>query len=255
MFISLGIIAMLSVVAAVGYYAMFSVTLNVNSAITTDGDLEQALGEVYSGEVVRGSEIEISNQAPSSRVITLSDDSDEDVSVVYKGILNLAQKNVDFNADVWTLVEGGETAIVEYSLNGDKFTAEVVEGAKEGYVLVYYKDNSDRFNSPAKAIGVSGVSGNLPYEDDANVENDYCASGEYSTCAGAKIWYISETAVDSEGNIDWTQASSFLFETELIQYNTESEFTIYAESSLDVTPVYTVSDYAEGEYTVTTTVA
>ena len=144
--------------------------------------------------------------------------------------------------------------MVEYTLVGDELSVEVEE--IEGYVLVYYKDNSDRFDSPAQAILIDDVEGNLPYEDDTNIgEYDYCATGEYLTCHGAKIWYVPEEAVDGEGNINWGLASDFYFETELIQYNAEGQIIVYPDSSIAITPQYTPSDYADGEYEITTTVA
>jgi len=241
----------LSLVAAISYYALFSASFTVLPAIVIGGETEQALGEVYGGETIIGEEITITNEAPSERTIILNDDSDSDVEVSYISNLGLSQKIVDFESEVWELT--GDTANVKYTVVGNEFTAEVTDGIKEGYSLVYYKDNSDRFNSPATAIGIDSIVGNLAYEDDANNdENDYCATGEYLTCHGAKLWYVPNTAIDSEGNVDWSQASSFLFETELIQYNAEGQLVIYPGQTLTVTPMYEIDNHATGEYTITT---
>jgi len=256
MFGVLGLFAF-AMISAIAYYTLFSVTFNVTPAISIEGDTTYNLeGEYFAGEDIVGTTIEISNDAPSERLITITDDSTEDILVRYVSELTLAQKVVDFNLDKWELLSEGNTAVVEYTLVGDEFSAEVTSGELTDYVLVYYKDNSDRFNSPATAIGVNEVSGNLPYEDDANAdEYDYCSTEEYVTCHGAKIWYVPETAIDGSGNVNWGMANNFLFETELIQFNSDGEIVVYPSQTLTITPIYTPSDYASGEYTIETTIA
>lgn len=251
-FLMIGLFSILglAMVSAIAYYAIFSTTFTVLPAVTLDGDLEQELGNVFGGEEIVGSQIDITNNAPSSRVVTIQDDSDESVDVSYVSELTLSQKVVVFGETNWVLT--GDTAKVRYTVVGDSFTAEVIEGSKDGYVLAYYKDNSDRFNSPAKTILIEDVAGNLPYEDDNNNEEDYCLSDGYTTCNGAKIWYVPETAIDAQGNIDWSRASEFLFETNLVEYNAEGSITIFPESTLSITPVYNVDSHAEGEKTITT---
>ena len=248
-------ILLVGLVAAITFYAMFSVSFNVTPAITVDGDLVQTLDSVFSGETIRGTAITITNDAPSERVIILSDDSNEEIVVSYVSELTLAQKVVDFELDKWDPLSGGKTAVVEYTVIDDQFTAKVTSGDLTDYVLVYYKDNSDRFSSPATAIGTTEVTGNLPYEDDANAdEYDYCETEEYVTCHGSKIWYVPSIAIDG-GNINWGMASEFLFETELIQFNSDSELVMYPNQNLVLTPVYHISDHASGDYTITTQVA
>ncbi len=243
----------ISLVAAIGYYAFFSTTFTVLPAIVI-GECDDTLSDVYNGERYEGKDCTITNDAPTERTITISEDSGTGIDVSYISHLTLSQKVVDFgNEEPWNLT--GDTATVEYVVVGDEFSAEIITGEKTGYVLVYYKDNSDRFNSPASAIGIDSIVGNLSYEDDANNdEYDYCETGEYVTCHGAKLWYVPETAV-TLGIVDWSQASSFLFETELIQYNSEGELVIYPGQVLTIKPVYEIGDYVTGEYTITTTVA
>lgn len=244
----------LAVVSAVAYYTLFSTTINVTPAISVTGDLSYDL-EAFSGDTVGGSELLITNIADSERTITLSDDSPEDIEVSYLMNLPLTQKIVDFELDVWEVLPEGDTAVVKFVAVGDEFTAEVVEGSMGGYSLIYYKDNSDRFESPALAISIGDVEGNLPYENDKNAdEYDYCETGEYSTCHGAKIWYVPTDAI-TEGELDWSRASEFLFETNLVQYNMEGELVVYADSSITIFPEYTVGDYTNGTYTITTEVA
>lgn len=243
----------IGLVSAIGYYALFSATFTVLPAITMD-DCSDELSSVYAGEIIEGTDCSITNNAPSERLIKITEDSDEDIEVSYSSELILSQKQVDFGNEPWNLT--GDTAVVKYTVVGDEFSAEITSGAKDGYVLVYYKDNSDRFNSPAYAIGIDSIVGNLAYENDKNNdEYDYCTTGEYVTCHGAKIWYIPSNSVDGEGNVDWNQASNFLFETELIQYNSDGEIVIYPNQTLVLTPIYNIGNYAEGEYTITTTVA
>lgn len=134
------------------------------------------------------------------------------------GALNLAKKTVDFNKDVWDVLN--DQVVMQYSKIGDKFTAEVTTPI-EGYVLIYYADAEDRFDNPEEAILVKDVEGNLPYENDANAEGgmyNYCTTNEYSTCHGAKIWYVPSDAINSDGSLVWSKASEFYFETDLISY-------------------------------------
>ena len=144
--------------------------------------------------------------------------------------------------------------VVNYTVVGDTFSAEIVGEAKPDYVLVYYKDNEDRFTNPATAISVDNITGDLPNVGDANIVTDY--SNEYPTTPhGAKIWYIPSDAI-LEGNVvDWDQANSFYFESKLIQYNANGDLILYGNSSLVITPVYTIGTYANGPYTITTTIA
>ncbi len=238
---SLVAISMVALVSAIAYYEVFSIDLNVNQPVVVEGNLEQVI-DCDAGESCPGELITVSNTAESLREIILSDNSEE-VEVSYVSELQLSQKVVDFNLDVWELNTEGNTAVVEYTLVGDSFTAEVIDGVMEGYTLVYYKDNSDRFLNPAEPIYIGDVEGNLPYENDGNAdEYNYCETGEYDTCNGGKLWYVPTSAI-TEAGIDWAQASSFLFETSLIQFNIEGNVIVYPGSSVSFTPIFSVSTY------------
>lgn len=178
------------------------------------------------------------------------------ITTAYVGGLELTEKNVDFGNEPWTVPSDADTVTVEYTIVGDEFNAEVVEGADDDYVLVYYKDNPDRFDDPGTAIPVDDVSGALPYEDDANRnENNYCETGEYETCHGAKLWYVPEDALD-DGNLDWSMVNQFYFETELIQYNGEGKVAIWPGQELPMSACNTFDTGIEaGTYTITTEVA
>ena len=239
----------ISLVAAIGYYAFFSTTFTVLPSIVI-GECDDTLGDVYDGETYEGEDCTITNNAPSERTITISEDSDEDVVVSYVGTLELTKKTVDFASDNWAILSG--KVQVEYTIIGDEFSAEVVGGYEEGYALVYYADEDDRFANPGETVLIENVVGNLPSSLDANADlNDY--SNEYpKTPHGAKIWYVPLASV---GVVDWSDASNFYFETALIQFNAEGNLVIYPGQTLTIKPVYEIGDYVTGEYTITTTVA
>ena len=238
-----------------GYFAVFSTTFNVVSSIEIGGDIAQDLEGVYDGGIIIVDEISLTNNAPSLMNVIISDDAPVGIETTYKSTLTLAQKNVDFSLDIWTLLTDGQTSEVEYVLVGDEFTAEVVEGVKDGYVLIYYADNEDRFANPEVAILVEDVLYNLPDVNDENADlNDY--SLEYPTTPhGAKLWYVPSTAILTDNKLDWSRAGEFLFETELIQYNANGEIIIYPGQTLTIIPEYTIAPGTSGDYTITTTVA
>jgi hypothetical protein len=250
MLVSVFAIALVS--AGLAYYGVFSQTMNVESSIVVSGALVQELGNVYDLETYRGEVVNVTNRAPSERQVIISDDSGVDVEVVYTSTLELSQKNVVFGESPWSLLENGREATVEYTVVGDEFTAEVVNGEIKGYALYYYADNDNRFANPNTAVPISEVSGNLPIVGDENAAlNDY--SEEYPTTPhGAKIWYMPTDAVSETGEVTWSRADEFLFETALIQYNANGELTVYPGQTLELTPSYTPSQYVEGPVTVTT---
>ena len=245
----LGILA-IAVVSAVSYYALFSTSFNVVSAITTSNCDDVLEGEYFDDDIVSGSACTITNNAPTERTISISNDAGDDIEVSYWSNLELTTKEVNFSADIWNVSE--DKVDVNYVVVGDEFTA-TVEKPIDDYVLVYYKDNDERFDNPANVIGIESISDNLPYEDDENKIIDY--SAEYSTTPhGAKIWYVPSDAV--EGNVvDWNRADEFYFESKLIQYNSGGNLILYGDSSLVITPIYTIGKYANGTYEITTTIA
>ncbi len=239
----LGLFA-ISIISAIAYYSFFTANFNVMSAIDVEGVGEfEVPGETIGGETISGSEIIVTNVAPSERIISITDDSEEDVSVSYVGTLELTKKTVDFTEDVWDVLS--DKVQIEYNVVGDEFSAEVTTGAIIDYVLIYYADNDDRFTNPGEAVLVEDVSGNLPGVDDENADlNDY--SVEYSTTPfGAKIWYVPSDAIPG-GVINWARADEFYFESSLIQYNAEGQITVYPGEALDFTPEYTPSNYLSG---------
>ena len=240
--------------AILEYYGQVTTNIEVKQTVEVSGDTDYPV-DGYSGETIFGEEISAVNVAPFDVNVRITNDAPEGITVTYLSELQLSQKVVEFGSEPWVLLEEGDTALVEYVVSGDEFSAEVIDGAKEGYTLIYYKDNSDRFNSPAKAILLSSVIGDLPYEDDKNAdEYDYCLTGEYLTCNGAKLWYVPEDAVLSENELDWSRAEEFLFETELIEYSSDGKATIYKDNTISFKPQFDLEYNFAGNVTVATNV-
>ena len=243
-----GLFALSFVVAGIiQYYGSVEQDISIESPITVTGETVE-IANGYSCGNYSGELITIDNAAPFEVEVEITNNAPDGITIDYIGTLELSKKNVVFGAEPWDLET--EKVQVEYTVIGNEFNAEVTSPI-DGYELVYYKDNSDRFNDPANAIAIADVSGNLPYESDGNAdEYDMCEIEEYTTCHGAKIWYVLSDAV-TDGVIDWSQASDFYFETNLIQYG--NGLTIY--DSLEVTPVYNIGCEYVGEDTITTTIA
>lgn len=250
------LLLMIGLVAAVSYYALFSVTINVTQPISIDGELEQSV-DCDTGETCEGNDITITNSGENERELNISSETDDGISVLFKSELNLTNKIVDFEDVKWDINESGNIATVEFTIVGDEFSAEIVSGELSGYELIYYKDNSERFDNPAQATKLADIEGNLPYSTDGNAdEYDYCTTGEYDTCHGAKLWYVPSDAIDGSDNLDWSRADEFLFETALIQFNSDGKIIIYGNSELVITPVYTIDKCLEsGEYNASIIIA
>ena len=232
------------------YQGQFRDTFNAHSPVTVDGLEAEDLGDVSGGGLIIGSSFTLENIEDFSVLMGISNNAEEGISVEYKGTLQLTKKNVDFSADVWDVLE--DKVNIEYTLVGEKFTATT---DLEGYTLIYYKDQSDRFDSPATAILISEVTGNLPYADDKNVdEYDYCATEEYLTCSGAKIWAVPIEAILTGNELNWSMASEFYFESELIQFSTTGEIVMYPGMNLEFTPEYTIGLNFTDSTTVTNSI-
>lgn len=240
-------------------YGFFSQSIDVNQPISVAGTSDTI--DCDAGEICRGGSFTISNDGDSKREVVITNDATEgEIDVEYIGTLTLTEKTVDFSKDVWETLTTPNEVEIEYIVVNGKFSAEVITNVNENYELIYYKDNSDRFNSPAEAISVGDVEGNLPYDIDRNSEADgtydYCDTNEYVTCHGAKIWYVPSDAINSDGTLQWNRASEFYFETELIQFNIDGKIIIYPNWILDLTPEYTLNELlAKGIYTVDTTIS
>jgi len=238
-------------VAAFTYYAIFSATFNVVPAITLSGECEDTLGDVYSGDVVEGSECVITNDAPTEREIVLTNNAVEgEIEVSYIGSLNLSKKD-----SAWATT--GTPISIGYTIIGDSFE---VTDVPEGYTAIYYKDEvvglEGRIANPQPAISIVGI-GNLPQLDDANMDElaNYCAEPDfYNQCKGAKIWLVPNAdLVDS--TLNWANMANYYYELDLIQYNAEGNIVLSPGASLTITPIYEIEAGVTGPQTITTKIA
>ncbi len=251
-------LAVVLVSAVATYYTLFSDNFDVNNIDGMGTFTRDIDGDYEFGDVIVGEPINLLNDLENNRDISIiTTNGDENIGVEYKSTLELTKKDVDFEKDVWDIIDGDiNKAQVEYTIVGNKFSATTDKATFVAYSLIYYKDNSNRFDSPAQAILVEDVEGNLPYEDDQNIdEYDYCLTEEYDTCHGAKIWYVPSSAINVDKTLDWSRASEFYFESKLIQYNLDGEITFYSGDSLEIIPEYTPNEFAENGYTIETTIA
>jgi len=259
----------IGLVVAGGYYVLSSDTFNVNNIIGM-GTYEEDIGSVEFGNTIDGTLIELDNNLINDRNLLITsavsdtEGTSDDIAIEYKANLELTKKDVDFTKDVWIYDIEDAKVQVEYTVVGDSFSAEVTIGSDDDYVLIYYPDNDDRFENPSEAWPVDLMGeefDSLPaiwdwnYGEPYSEDYDYCSTGEYTNCHGAKIWYVPSNAINNDGTLDWSRASEFLFETELIQYNAEGDIIVYAGTSITIMPEFTPDDFAEGEYTIETTVA
>lgn len=242
------------------YFGRVEQTIDVVQAVTLKGcgdNICTETTEISGGETALSEEYNLKSETSvivPVKLDTSIDPDEEGIETTIIGTLELTKKDVDFSNDVWAILEGKVN--VDYVIVGDKFSAEVNESI-EDYVLIYYKDNSDRFNEPAEAILIEGNDfPYLPYKTDRNSIEDgtynYCDTGEYDTCYGAKIWYVPETAINPDKTLDWSRASEFYFETELIEFNKDGEITIYPDEELDFRVKTSFSTANAGMYTITT---
>ncbi len=231
------------------YQGQFRDNINVHSPIEVIGLESNNLDDGSAGTTVEGSSFTIENIEDFGVLVGVSHDAEEGIDVEYKSTLQLTKKDVDFSLDVWVVLD--DKAIIEYTIVGDHFTATT---DLEDYELIYYKDASDRFNEPSVAILVADVSGNLPYESDANVD-EYDYSTEYPTTPhGAKIWAVPTDAILEGNELDWSMADEFYFESKLIQYNSDGEIIMYPGMFLEINPEYTIDINFVGNTTVTNNV-
>jgi len=243
----------IGLVAAVAYYVMFSSTFNITEAFTISDDTTQVFDNLVSSSeamVITGTLLTITSNANDERVVTFTDDAPTEIVVSYVGTLELTKKDTTS----WEPISGSKIEIT-YTVVGDTFKA---TGVPDGYTLIYYKDNAANADDAERltVLGTIGsVTENLPHGDDWNAGElaDYCNNGIdfYKHCRGAKLWAVPDGNIVNDALV-WLNPENFYFETELIEYNTEGQITIYPNEVLDFTPVYTIAPYTVGNYEVTT---
>jgi len=235
------------VVAAIGYYALFTVNVNVVQPISVTGTIGQSIDceapaegtiKCISNKVVR-----IDNDADENRTVTVLAASDLDVS--YVGVLELTKKNSD-----WEYIR--DKIELTYTVVGEDFE---FSGVPEGYTLIYYKDAvyelEDRLENPQPAITVTSGIGSLPQLNDANIHElaNYCGEPDnYLHCKGAKLWIVDNNDLD-DGALNWAHMfDGYYYETDLIYYfaNGDGEITVPANSFIEFYPQVEVDQYADG---------
>ena len=146
----------------------------------------------------------------------------------------------------WARIPDGMRGTLTYNTAGTNFTGTFQAAGlanKTNYSLIYYADRQDRFTNwggdnpgaviatfqtdGSGVIGLTAINTNLgvdmPAASDWNGTGaaNYCAAPDnYLTCQGAKIWLVPTSDYDSGAKklTAWNPAS-YLFETDLINYN------------------------------------
>lgn len=232
------------IVSALTYYAIFSTTINFTQPIVTK-ELGQNTNFVGDNQTIFGNTITISNNGNTERIVVISNDnSDSNITVSYVGELNLTNKNLETWIPNWTSV------VIKYTMVGKKFN---VSGVPDGYTLVYYPDTG---TYTGNVVLAKDVVINLPVGDDLNgnsLTSNYLtiknsegnlANPLETQAVGGKLWLIPNDAFLDTNTIDWSKASNFYFETELIQFNTEGNLVISPYSSITLTPRFDVDIYS-----------
>ena len=152
--------------------------------------------------------------------------------------LNLENKDAS-----WKVIGGDDiSATLTFGTEGPKFTGTLTTSGLQDkdYALIYYKDQTDRFNSWNGAGGVVIATfhddvtdkaidndiGSLPKAGDWNIapSPDYCAGHNgwdyYAHCTGAKIWIVPTSDLTSGPVLPLTvwNPTTYLFETDLVTY-------------------------------------
>jgi hypothetical protein len=262
------------------YYGSITGEVTVQQAVLVDGAAWDSPTGDYEGTNVAGTTLiddghNLTNNAQVPATVKFNTTYSPDgagITTTYRGVLNLTTKNVNFGVSPWT-INGNKTAKIWYILTNETFQWGYLASAgfnMNDYTLIYYKDNSNRFGNPASAIPVSAGIGNLPYSNDGNVEDyDYCGNtydagtgktgDNYVHCHGAKLWLVPTADIASGTNaLTWTDASNFLFETDLIAYsaNNEGKLTLPANGGGVNFEIVNAFDMAltPGSYTITTNI-
>lgn len=261
----LGVILMSSIglAALLTSYGVITGTANVNQSVLVDGEqTPESLSLEYTitgtgGNTYYDEWHTLLDQADIPAPIDIQTTNDEGITTTYYGKTILTEKTVDFGADIWDIPENAEQVGIQYTIVSGEFDAWVTDNEQEGYVIIYYFDNPDRYTYPGEAIKVEDVMGYLPYHDDANrFYHNYCTTGEYLTCFGAKLWYVPLDAINEDDSLVWSRASEFFYETELIQWQPSGEITLYPQYTLNfgIKNVFDIA-LAPGEYTIITNIA
>lgn len=251
----IGIFAIGLVTAIVGYYALLSITINVNQPIEITGDNQEI--DCDAGDSCLGEAIRVSNDADGERIVNVSATQNENVTVSWIGKLNLTKKDTT----TWTTV--GEPIEITYTVVGEDF---ITTGIPEGYTLIYYKDDESNSDDEDR-LQTAGVNGSiaidLPHTNDWNIGDlaNYCdynnTYDDYNHCKGGKLWAVPNGDIVG-GELTWTNMSNYYYETDLIYYfaNADGQITVPAGSYIEFYPLVEVNSYAnDGEVEIEVTIA
>jgi len=104
------------------YYGSVQQEIIVAPSITLSGACEDTI-EAFGGDTVMGEECTITNNANTERTISITEDSDDNISVRYMSKLILSGKETAN----WTNIGNGTT--IKYTVVGDDF---IVDDIPEG---------------------------------------------------------------------------------------------------------------------------
>lgn len=246
----------IGLVLAMGYYAVFSATINFTQPISTSGNPTSNVIFPDDTFTAFGNPITVSNAGTTEKTIVISNDNgNPNVTVSYVGQLAMTQKVVTPGVDQWKAI--GVPVTINYTMVGNTFK---VSGVPTGYVAVYYPNVGSYDTYTGAVVLANGITTNLPVSNDLNggSSSNYTTNGfnlGTTQNVGAKIWLVPTSAVTGSV-INWNQASNFYFETALIQFNTAGNIVISPGSSVTFTPMFTVDEYSPTitGLTITTTV-
>jgi len=243
------------------FYGMFSHTMNVQSSITFDCD--DTLEDVWDGSVVSGDVCIVTNNAPTERSLNATNDAEEGIDVKY-----YKDNGYAYSADIagvgvevtdeedslkWTYTYSDTpthtpkmTVAIDYP-NGFAITT-FDDGSHNGW---YYAVDGETEvlleGSEAEDWVVTTTDDNVLSVSikKSALNNEFKWHG-YANLDGSQVWINDqETGTGYEVN---------QFEVTLREL-LDNPFVILAESSLAITPVYTISPGVSGEQVIETTIA
>jgi len=256
----LGIFA-LAVVSALAYYGIFSASFNVVSAVSVSG-CSDTLKDVWSGDVVVGSQCMITNNASTEREINIINDADgENISVEYfKDVLyeyygNIAGVQVNVTDDgewlqwIYTYADTPThtpkmTVAIDYP---DGFAITTFDdGSHTGWYYAPDGETEVPLTGSETWVQTSGTANTLTVRIKKIVlDNEFHWHG-YANYNGLGVWINSNETGTGYGEPPFEVT---------IRESIVNPITLIGGSSLVITPIYTIGTYATGEYTIETQIA
>ena len=243
------------------YYGQITQEINVEQSVVLSGD--DIVCNSVAGDTLTDCDFSVKNNANVDAMISLettcsspvdSGDNCDGVSTEVYGVLELTQKDIN----TWT--PSGDTIKISYTITGNNFEYEVVDGTvPSGYELVYAMDKENRFNDYATVKTIAEITESLPMTGDWNAiaDPDYGSNGfdNYEHTRGAKLWIIPTSDIGANGVLSWANMANYYYETDLIVYSDTNTITLPAGGGFDfcVENNFVVNLMPE-TYTITTNV-